>query len=51
VICNFVGVGQANNGTLVRMLINSFVWSAVAAIVVTTQFATQRIKELGQIVR
>lgn len=34
VLCNLMGVDHANNRDLVRMLINSFVWSAVGGVVI-----------------
>jgi hypothetical protein len=33
-VCNAMGVGEENNRDLFRMLINSFIWAAVGAIVV-----------------
>lgn len=33
-ICNAVGVGTANNRDLLRMLVNSFAWAFVGALVV-----------------
>jgi hypothetical protein len=34
VCCNALGVGRENNRDLVRMLINSFVWTAVGGFVI-----------------
>ncbi len=34
VCCNAFGVGRENNRDLVRMLINSFVWTAVGGFVI-----------------
>lgn len=34
VACNAFGVGNANNRDLLRMLINSFAWALVGAVVV-----------------
>lgn len=33
-VCNAVGIGKANNRDLLRMLVNSFAWALVGAIVV-----------------
>lgn len=33
-ICNAFGVGKANNRDLLRMLVNSFAWALVGAVVV-----------------
>jgi len=33
-VCNAMGVAEENNRDLFRMLINSFIWAAVGAVVV-----------------
>lgn len=33
-VCNAVGVGQENNRDLLRMLVNSLVWTAVGTVAV-----------------
>lgn len=34
VVCNAAGVGEENNRDLLRMLVNSLVWTAVGTVVV-----------------
>jgi hypothetical protein len=34
IVCDAIGVGKADNRDLARMLINSFVWAFLGAIVV-----------------
>lgn len=33
-VCNVLGVGKANNRDLLRMLVNSFAWALVGAVIV-----------------